>query len=67
MNQPTNQKECEKSNFDRIRNLGIGESDTWPVREMDTVRSASYRVAKTQGKSFSTKTDSETITVTRTA
>ncbi|MCH5241770.1 MAG: hypothetical protein J1F67_05025 [Muribaculaceae bacterium] len=61
----TNKETKRLSNDARLKNLGIGESDSWPLISMDTIRASKYRVEKKFGKKFVTKTDAESITVTR--
>ncbi len=52
-----------------LRGLGIGESWSFPLTQMMSVRSDCYRYGMEWGKEFSSKTNREerVITVTRTA
>lgn len=52
----------------RLAALAVGDQETYPAKQLDSVLSAFYRLRKKQGVNFSYSTNKDTneITVTRT-
>lgn len=50
-----------------IRVLEINKFDIFPIEQLTSVRNTINRISKIERLKFSTKTDENTITVTRTA